>query len=97
MADKENGKSVLESLQDTLAQLKEMEHYSQTNIEKLAALWLQVSENKAQKQYESGVDKVLKEQNRFQEAITTLIEDFAKEADRLKAEAAKAAEESGDA
>ena len=91
MAEQENGKTPLELLQDTLAQLKEMAHYSQGNIEKLATLWLTVSENKDQKQYEDGVDAVLKEQNRFQEAIVALIEAYEAEAARLRAEAEKAA------
>lgn len=91
MTDHDSEKTPLEELQDTLARLKEMEHYSQGNIEKLATLWLTVSDNKSQKQYEAGVDRVLKEQNRFQEAIAALIEDFEKEAARLRAEEEKAA------
>ncbi|MEO5699255.1 MAG: hypothetical protein ABIS17_06015 [Casimicrobiaceae bacterium] len=84
MADEENVKTPLEVLQDTMARLKEMEHYSQSNIEKLAALWLEVSENKEQKQYEQMVDEVLKRQNQFQESITRLIEAYEQEATRLK-------------
>ncbi|MEP7206773.1 MAG: hypothetical protein ABI920_07530 [Casimicrobiaceae bacterium] len=84
MADEENVKTPLEVLQDTLSRLKEMEHYSQSNIEKLAALWLEVSEHKEQKQYEQMVDDVLKRQNQFQESITRLIEAYEQEATRLK-------------
>ena len=51
MADEDNVKTPLDAMQDTLSRLKEMEHYSKTNIEKLAALWLEVSEHKEQKQY----------------------------------------------
>lgn len=42
MADEGNVKTPLDALQDTLSRLKEMAHYSQMNIEKLAALWLEV-------------------------------------------------------
>ena len=94
MADESNVKTPLEALQDTLSRLKEMEHFSQTNIEKLAALWLEVSENKDQKQYEKMVDEALKRQNQFQESIAHLIEAYETEATRLKAVAAKAAETS---
>jgi len=86
MADERNVKTPLDALQDTLSRLKEMEHYSQTNIEKLAALWLEVSEHKEQKQYETMVDEVLKTQNKFQESITPLIEAYEKETTRLKAD-----------
>ncbi len=86
MADEGNVKTPLDALQDTLSRLKEMEHYSQTNIEKLAALWLEVSEHKEQKQYETMVDEVLKTQNKFQESITPLIEAYEKETTRLKAD-----------
>ncbi|MEO6064449.1 MAG: hypothetical protein ABIP49_01530 [Lysobacterales bacterium] len=87
MADEGNAKTALDALQDTLSRLKEMEHYSQTNIEKLAALWLEVSEDKEQKQYEKMVDEVLKRQNQFQEAMVPLIEAYEKETVRLKGEA----------
>jgi hypothetical protein len=60
VADEDNVKTPLDAMQDTLSTLKEMEHYSKTNIEKLAALWLEVSEHKEQKQYETMVDEVLK-------------------------------------
>ena len=86
MADEGNVKTPLDAMQDTLSRLKEMEHYSKTNIEKLAALWLEVSEHKEQKQYEKMVDEVLKRQNQFQESITSLIEVLEKETTRLRAE-----------
>jgi len=84
MADEGNVKTPLDVMQDTLSRLKEMEHYSKTNIEKLAALWLEVSEHKQQKQYETMVDEVLKCQNRFQESITSLIEAYEEETSRLR-------------
>lgn len=86
MADEDHVKTPLDAMQDTLSRLKEMEHYSKTNIEKLAALWLEVSEHKEQKQYEKKVDEVLKCQNSFQESITSLIEIYEKETARLKGE-----------
>jgi hypothetical protein len=84
MADEDNVKTPLDAMQDTLSRLKEMEHYSKTNIEKLAALWLEVSEHKEQKQYEMMVDAVLKCQNQFQESITSLIEAYEAETGRLR-------------
>jgi hypothetical protein len=85
MADDEHAKTPLDAMQDTLSRLKEMEHYSKTNIEKLATLWLEVSEHKEQKQYEKMVDDVLKRQNQFQESITSLIEAYEEGTARLKA------------
>jgi hypothetical protein len=87
MADEGNVKTPLDALQDTMSRLKEMAHYSQTNIEKLATLWLEVSEHKEQKQYERMVDEVLKRQNEFQESLMPLIETYEKEIARLKGEA----------
>ena len=84
MANEDNAKAPLDAMQDTLSRLKEMEHYSKTNIEKLAALWLEVSEHKEQKQYETMVDEVLKRQNQFQESITSLIEAYEEETARLR-------------
>ena len=90
MAEEGNVKTPLDAMQDTLSRLKEMEHYSKTNIEKLAALWLEVSENKQQKQYEKMVDEVLKRQNQFEESITSLIEVYEKEMTQLRAQAEEA-------
>ena len=87
MADDEHVKTPLDAMQDTLSRLKEMEHYSRTNIEKLATLWLEVSEHKEQKQYEKMVDEVLNRQNQFQESITSLIEVYENETGRLRAQA----------
>jgi len=84
MADEDQVKTTLDAMQDTLSRLKEMEHYSKTNIEKLAELWLEVSEHKQQKQNEKMVDEVLKRQNQFQESITSLIEAYEAETARLK-------------
>ena len=92
MADESIVKTPLEALQDTLSRLKEMEHYSQTNIQKLAALWLEVSENKDQKQYEKMVDEALKRQNQFEESIAHLIEAYEAESTRLKTLTAETAE-----
>jgi len=91
MIDETIAKSPLDVLQDTLSRLKEMEHYSQTNIQKLAALWLEVSEDKDQKQYEKMVDEALKRQNQFQESIVHLIQSYEGEAARLRAAAAETA------
>ncbi len=86
MADEDNATAPLDAMQDTLSRLKEMEHYSKSNIAKLSTLWLEVSEHKEQKQYETMVDEVLKTQNKFQESITPLIEAYEKETTRLKAD-----------
>ena len=92
MPDQTIAKTPLEVLQDTLSRLKEMEHYSQTNIQKLSALWLEVSEHKEQKQYEKMVDESLKRQNQFEESIAQLINAYETEAAKLKAAAAETAE-----
>ena len=87
MADESNAKTPLDAMQDTLSRLKEMEHYSKTNIEKLASLWLEVSEHKEQKQYEKMVDEVLKRQNQFEESIKSLIAAYEEEMTRLRGSA----------
>ena len=87
MADEGNVKTPLDAMQDTLSRLKEMEHYSKTNIENVATLWLEVSEHKEQKQYEKMVDEVLKRQNQFEESIKSLIAAYEEEMTRLRGSA----------
>lgn len=85
MADEEFvEKTPLEKSRDIITQLKEMQHYSKTNIEKLSAFWLQLDDELKQKQIAKKVENLLSHQNTFHEALETTIADYEAECARLE-------------
>ena len=70
-------KTPAEKLRDVASQLKEMEHYSRSNIDKLFASWLLLDEELKQKDFAAGMSDLLASQNAFQDragALTSEIE-----------------------
>ncbi|MEO7851437.1 MAG: hypothetical protein ABIR94_04160 [Rubrivivax sp.] len=69
-------KTPLEKSRDIITQLKEMQHYSITNIEKLSAFWLQLDDELKQKDIAKKVEDLLARQNGMQEALESTIGDY---------------------
>jgi hypothetical protein len=86
MAEEQTEKTPLEVSRDIISQLKEIEHYSRTNIEKLSEHWLRLEEEAKQKPFAERVNDLVSLQNKFQDAITSLIEDFEIECNRIENE-----------
>jgi DNA-directed RNA polymerase subunit F len=77
MADEEIvEKTPLEKSQDIISQLKEMEHYARSNIERLTAQWLQIDDELKQKDIAKQVEGLLAQQNTMQEALAATIADY---------------------
>ena len=69
-------KSPLEQVNDTLAQLKEMRHYSKTYVEQLTAQWL-VFDGPLKKLKQAGkFEDLMTRQAEFHEALDTEISDL---------------------
>ena len=85
MADEEFvEKTPLEKSQDIIAQLKEMQHYSRTNIEKLSAFWLQLDDELKQKEIAARVEGLLQHQNTFHEALESTLTDYEALCDKME-------------
>ena len=69
-------KTDLEKSRDIISQLKEMLHYSKSNIEKLTAFWLQLDDELKLDAIAKRVEALLTVQNTFHEALESTIEDF---------------------
>lgn len=69
-------KTPLEKSRDIITQMKEIQHYSKTNIEKLTAFWLQLDDELKQKQIARQVEVLLTHQNTFHDALETTIADY---------------------
>ncbi len=77
MADEELvEKTPLDKSRDIISQMKEMEHYSRSNIERLTAQWLQIDDELKQKDIAKRVETLLAQQNSFQEALAETIADY---------------------
>jgi hypothetical protein len=80
-------KTELEKSKDILSQLKEMEHYSKANIEKLTEIWLLFDGEMKQKAMAKKTENVLTHQNTVQDALAEAITDFEAVCNKLEAEA----------
>lgn len=80
-------KTPLEKSRDIIAQLKEMQHYSRANIEKLSAFWLQIGDELKQKAMAERVETLLAHQGTFQDALETTITDYEEACDQLEPKA----------
>lgn len=68
-------KTDLEKSRDIISQLKEMRHYSKTNIEKLTAFWLQLDDELKQKDVAAKIEALLTHQTTFHEALESAVAD----------------------
>lgn len=69
-------KTDLEKSRDIISQLKEMLHYSKSNIEKLTEYWLKMDGELKQKAVAAKVETLLTHQNTFHEALESVVEDY---------------------
>jgi len=87
MTDQSGEKTDLEKSRDIISQLKEMRHYSKTNIEKLTEFWLLLEGEMKQKEIANKIETLLSHQNAFHEAIESLVSDYEMECNRIENEA----------
>ena len=76
MSDEPVEKTELDKSRDIITQLKEMEHYSRSNIEKLTDHWLKLDGELKQKDMATKIEGLLTQQNTFHEALEKAIEDY---------------------
>ena len=76
MADEHPQKTPLERSRDIISVLKEMHHYSKSNIEKLSAVWMELDDELKQKEIAEQINNLLPHQNAFYEALEQVIEEF---------------------
>lgn len=87
MTEPTEEKSELEKARDIILQLKEMSHYSKSNLEKLGEFWLLFEGDSKQKDKAATVDVLLKHQGAFNDALETFITDYELECNRIENEA----------
>lgn len=74
-------------MHDIISQLKEMQHYSQSNIERLSAIWLHISDDLKQEDFTAKASELLTVQNAFQDQVTAFISDYEMARNKIEQEA----------
>ncbi len=83
-AEQKSDPTQLEKSLAILAKLREMEFHSRGNIEKLAELSLTIEDELKQKPFVESIGALYSAQDAFHSKISTLIEAYAVECERLK-------------
>ncbi len=85
MADEQPDKTPAEKLKDVVSQLKEMEHYSRSNMESLSEIWLLLEEQfKKKKHLAERINDLLKAGGALEELLKKVIDELDKERAELE-------------
>lgn len=69
----ETPKSVADQLADSLSQLKEMRHYSKTNVEHLTAMWMLFDGELAKLKKTELIDDLMNRQGLLHDALESVV------------------------
>ncbi|CAM0998861.1 Phasin family protein [Rhodanobacter sp. Root179] len=72
----EHPKTPLDHIGDTLAQLKEMRHYSRNNVEALTASWLLYDGELSKLKQADRIAELMDQQNKLHGALESTIAEF---------------------
>lgn len=80
----DTAKTPIDHVTDTLSQLKEMRHYSKTNVEHLTALWLLFDGELSKLKQTPKIDDLMTRQGELHEALESVIGDLEEVLEELK-------------
>ena len=81
---REASKTPVEQLTDTLAQLKEMRHYSKTNVEHLTAIWMLFEAELSKLKRTDKIEDLMNRQGQLHDALEAVIADLEEAAKGLQ-------------
>jgi hypothetical protein len=85
MADEQPQKTPSEKLKIVVSQLKEMEHYARSNLEKLSEIWLLLEEDfKKNKKLAARANDLLTAEGAVEDLLKAVIQEFEKECAELE-------------
>jgi citrate synthase len=82
----ENAKTPADHIGDTLAQLKEMRHYSKNNVETLTAAWLLFDGELSKLKQAEKIADLMDRQGQLHEALENVIADLEDVLEKMKPE-----------
>jgi hypothetical protein len=83
-ASKETEKTTLDHLNATVTQLKEMRHYSKTNVEHLSAAWMLFDGELAELKMTAKIEDLMNRQGQLHDALEAVIVDLEAEVEKLQ-------------
>jgi hypothetical protein len=85
MADEQPQKTPPEKLKIVVSQLKEMEHYARSNLERLSEIWLLLEESfRKNKKLAERANDLLKAEGAMEDLLKVVIQEFDKECAELE-------------
>lgn len=69
-------KSIADQLADSLSQLKEMRHYSRTNVEHLTAMWMLFDGALSKLRKTDRIDDLMNRQGQLNDALESVVTDL---------------------
>lgn len=82
----ETEKTPIDKSRDILSQIKEMQHYSISNIEKLTGFYLELEDELKQKNIATMVEELLDKQHVFNDKVSEVIDSYEIELKQLENE-----------
>jgi hypothetical protein len=77
-------KTPADHVTDTLAQLKEMRHYSKTNVEHLTAIWLLFDGELSKLKHTDKIEDLMNRQGQLHDALEAVIADLEEALQKLQ-------------
>ena len=77
-------KTPVDHVTDTLAQLKEMRHYSKTNVEHLTAIWMLFDGELSKLKRTDKIEDLMNRQSQLHDALEAVIADLEEELPKLQ-------------
>ena len=85
MAEEQPAKTPLEKLKNVVSQLKGIEHYARSNLEKLSEIWLLLEEDfRKNKALAERANDLLKAEGAMEDLLKVVIQEFDKECAELE-------------
>ena len=81
---KEVAKTAVDHLHDTVSQLKEMRHYSKTNVEHLTAAWMLFDGELSSLKKVDKIEDLMNKQSQLHDALEAAIVDLEELAQKLQ-------------
>jgi septation ring formation regulator EzrA len=81
---KEVAKTAVDHLHDTVSQLKEMRHYSKTNVEHLTAAWMLFDGELSKLKKVDKIEDLMNKQSQLHDALEAAIVDLEELAQKLQ-------------
>ncbi|MEO7323505.1 MAG: hypothetical protein ABIW82_01615 [Dokdonella sp.] len=85
----ENTKSVADHLADSLSQLKEMRHYSKTNVEHLTSMWMLFDGDLSGLKKIDKIDDLMSRQGQLHDALEVVVAELEEVLQGMKEAAAQ--------